>query len=1109
MRYFNYSFVIQILLVIVVSVTSFIVINKFYVRGQEEFTLETATHVMDYARELLNEHGDLRVVGNDLYAGDFKINNTTEIVKHVKDITGFGSTIFSRNIRISTTATAKGSNKSALGTTANDEISQLVYSEGKRFSGITNTLGKDWIIIYEPLKDKRGNVIGMIAVFKEYINFKDLLYGFQITTGLVIFSFAASVIFMLWRSNKNQHNLREARNKLKNNNHKLSSQKKELEKLSIVAGEVEQAICIIGKDDRIEWINKSFTKSLGFASSDVIGRKVSEIVGGPMTDLSVVAKMDEAIFKKKEPIDVKVVQYRKDRSYYWARVFLSPILDDKGELEKYIGISLDISQEIKYEQQLQDSEANFRLIAESLNDTFYLYNVKENRYEFMSPNCETILGKPSDFFYNGGSFTQTSVASQDKELVLKAEELISQGKEYNIEYRTAKDDQWIWERAFPIYNEEGEIIRKSGIVSNITRRKQIEHQLESSVKNFKSLTELGLSLTQNLSTKDIVDNLHLQLKKILKIDNFGVGVMNPNKKALTFPTYIQNQISRDRVVQKLDTPGILQKCIAMEEIIVIQNSQDLYSDLPATEIELLDGNKPKSSICIPLKFKEDLLGVVLVQCYEENAYSQDQVNFLRSAASSISNTLANASLYQNMEQEIRRRTRQLEIQKDMLERSYSDTKLLGEVGLNISSSLQTEEIYERLNVYSQKFIEVDVFGIHTYDSKTDILEYSYHLVDGKQIPVETHIVSALTRLSSWSILNRKDIIINDREQEIQEYISNKEDQVVYGSDSYLISPMIVGNEVLGVIVAACNRKNAYSKRNLDLFKTLSVYAANAISNAKLYNSLEDKVAERTFELSLINEEIVSSINYTKRLQDATLPSILDREELFPKSFVFYRPKDIVSGDFYLVDKIRNNDGSIIRSFIVGDCTGHGVPGASLAILCSSILKLSFKIESVNSPGEALNYVREKLSGLFKSTTPGEIINDGMDVSFCCIDPKNNLYYAGANTYCIIHRNGEVIELKGDRNHVGRGDAESPFNTHTFQLLKGDRIILTSDGFTDQFNGETGKKYLKRKFINNVSTYTKEYNPNMDQLGKFVESEFENWRQGGEQTDDVCVMGIEI
>ena len=255
-----------------------------------------------------------------------------------------------------------------------------------------------------------------------------------------------------------------------------------------------------------------------------------------------------------------------------------------------------------------------------------------------------------------------------------------------------------------------------------------------------------------------------------------------------------------------------------------------------------------------------------------------------------------------------------------------------------------------------------------------------------------------------------------------------------------------------------------------------------------------------------NIEIGASILYAKRLQDSVLPSDDKLKEIFPDSFVLYKPKDVVSGDFYVVDYLTSNEQVKMPTFIVGDCTGHGIPGAVLSLMCNVLIRESFTRSEITSPGEALDFVRERLSKFFETDKVGRI-RDGMDVAFCVLNKKSmELYFSGGYNSCLIVRGEEIMEYKGDKQHIGYTDNPKLFKTHSIDVKQGDLVFLYTDGYMDQFGGSKTRKFTKKRLHKAILNL--KHLP-MQEMEEALEIEFLNWRMDEEQTDDITVLGIRI
>ncbi len=256
------------------------------------------------------------------------------------------------------------------------------------------------------------------------------------------------------------------------------------------------------------------------------------------------------------------------------------------------------------------------------------------------------------------------------------------------------------------------------------------------------------------------------------------------------------------------------------------------------------------------------------------------------------------------------------------------------------------------------------------------------------------------------------------------------------------------------------------------------------------------------ELAIKNKNITDSINYARRIQMAMMPSEKAFRRILPNSFVLYRPKDIVSGDFYW---IYQKDEKIF--FAVVDCTGHGVPGAFMSILGIELFR-NIMYSNIEDPGAILDNLNKEFSRIF-SGMEDFALKDGMDVSFCQWNKKDNiLYFAGAEHVLFHIRNNQINEIKGNRFSVGIDfrEEEENFTTHTIQLLPQDVIYIFTDGYADQFGGIEGKKFKYRRLRH---LFLNIYKLPVEQQKAALEDTFETWKGNNEQVDDILIIVLKI
>lgn len=268
-----------------------------------------------------------------------------------------------------------------------------------------------------------------------------------------------------------------------------------------------------------------------------------------------------------------------------------------------------------------------------------------------------------------------------------------------------------------------------------------------------------------------------------------------------------------------------------------------------------------------------------------------------------------------------------------------------------------------------------------------------------------------------------------------------------------------------------------------------------------------------------HNEIRSSINYAKRIQGTILPSSSKMNAFLPNYSLLYLPKDIVSGDFYLFEEVESG-----AFFGVADCTGHGVPGAMVSLVGSAYFEKAVKELSYSSPNEVLDYLNQEIPRAFESSD--EMINDGMDIGLCHVNKeKTKLTFSGAHRSCWIlnthekmisraHREGldqlfvseksdtALLSLKGNRQGIGVGTVRKPFDAVSVDLQPGDRVVLFTDGYVDQFGGPNDKKYKNSQLRNFLLEYQ---DASAEVLMQLLDKELAEWRGEQGQIDDVCVL----
>jgi serine phosphatase RsbU (regulator of sigma subunit) len=347
-------------------------------------------------------------------------------------------------------------------------------------------------------------------------------------------------------------------------------------------------------------------------------------------------------------------------------------------------------------------------------------------------------------------------------------------------------------------------------------------------------------------------------------------------------------------------------------------------------------------------------------------------------------------------------------------------------------------------------------------------------------------------------------ITNKKEKEIADLVQKNEIQQLKIAENQATQRLYVWGIILAIVIC-----------------TLLIFVfINAKRNAlqlKRRNELIEiqskDIQVKNDQLEQVNKEITDSINYAQRIQQAILPSAQVLNETLKNGFVLFRPKDVVSGDFYWLEKTATT-----IYFAAADCTGHGVPGAMVSVVCSNALSKALLEEGKTKTNELLDKTRELVIKQFgaENITDLQRIQDGMDISLCAYFPtENRMEWSGANNpLWIVRKNDtggfDLIEFKPDKQPVASYAVMEPFSAHHIQLYSQDTVYIFTDGYQDQFGGSEHKKGGKKFKVSRLKELIISIqHMTMDEQHHYFERVLEEWRGDIEQIDDICIIGVRI
>lgn len=464
--------------------------------------------------------------------------------------------------------------------------------------------------------------------------------------------------------------------------------------------------------------------------------------------------------------------------------------------------------------------------------------------------------------------------------------------------------------------------------------------------------------------------------------------------------------------------------------------------------------------------------------------------------------LAQNEEIQQQSEEIMTQRDALEEQNKLISRSYQRIEMLSDFGQKLTSTLALETINKLLYEYVSNLIEMDAFGIGRYFEELNQLVFTNFIEDGKPIKSFYKKLDDPNSLSVYCFKNQEAIYINDIEKEYSNYVpSLNKTSTSQTAFSRIHIPLTVENKRIGIFIVNSYKKDAYSPEDFTNLKTLASYISIALDNANAYRKINE-----------INRNVEESINYAQSIQSAFLPtkSALDK---FFKNFVIYKPKDIVSGDFYWFSPLEKDETKPLKFFVAAaDCTGHGVPGALISIIGNNLLNEIVTIRKIHNPAQILEFLNVEFQLALNQDQSQN--NDGMDMVLYYVeeqpDKKFKVVFAGAKNPCIYYnsKSDKIEFIKGSRKSIGgiRSKRSTQFyEAQEFTLQSNDIIYLISDGFIDQLNIDK-ERFSRTRFVEMLEKYK---NLPVSRQKQEFEKELNNHQKNEKQTDDITFIGIKL
>ena len=440
-----------------------------------------------------------------------------------------------------------------------------------------------------------------------------------------------------------------------------------------------------------------------------------------------------------------------------------------------------------------------------------------------------------------------------------------------------------------------------------------------------------------------------------------------------------------------------------------------------------------------------------------------------------------------------RREAQIQIEaKNKRIQQYSEKlELLNDVKQIILEATEKNDLIKRvLTQLTKKITDAKRSTLTLFDSvlKTAYL-YEFKAANSK---IDLTILPAVDYRSLPNLLKNEFFKVDDFYNSGE--LSNSDNILIeLGINSYLITPLFYNGKLLGALNLASEHKNLFDEDYINFARQIADAIAITLEQISYRKELSEK-----------NKDISDNIEYSHRIQQSVMPPESFLQAIIPESFIILKQRDVIGGDFYWCDK---KDDKIFIA--LGDCTGHGVSGALLSILCSNIISQAIKEYNMFDPGLILDFLNRRIKESLNQYKQADEILDGLDVSLCVLDLKYNvLMFSGAMQNLYVINNGHLNEIKGNRLPIGgiAAGLKTQFTTQIRLLNEDLKIYMSSDGFFDQFKGTDIKKFSKSRF--KFTLLDIEKLPFQKQKS-YLWKQHTDWKENGNQTDDICLIGISL
>ena len=857
----------------------------------------------------------------------------------------------------------------------------------------------------------------------------------------------------------------------------------QLQQLSLVAQQTDNYVLITDKEDRVIWVNDSFTKIFEYTREEVIGEAVYDILSLESLNPGAAADLRRAIFKDKGNYIGEFCDKTKSGNIIWVSADINAVLDDDGEIDHIISLGSNITdRKLKEFQIEQYGRTNALLhgidsilIKEDDNETVIIEILG-----LILATDENILNAAYfelDFEKERGELLMCNVGGVEKEKVqidisdYSSLESLREGKIFIAENimdldELSESDKELMLRGIRSYIMVPIIVGEKVIGTLGTAAKTPYYFADNDIDTYKSMAD----------SMAIVYNQKEQARKLKENEENFRQINDSISEAFWLLDSINNK--------------------------VIYVNSTLLEFFELTEEELMEDARNWTKRVHP----RDKTRVV--QSFNKNAYKDKFDEEFRILKSDFSIRWLRTKAY-TIRDEKGRVVRMSGSAQDITEQKKTEKAIL-----DLNDQLTSINVLNN-SILNDKSIGEELYGIiQSMFNFTEILRLNILLFDFERKMAKYHfLLSNTTKIYdtqsfSLSHISQENLQkLEDFEYAWEEDLINKKDRsesdermIRGGILSYLMFPLVHNAKVIGslnISFASSFRLEAEAIRFIKLI-------SEGISISLYQKVLQDQIVQDKQQLELVHKDLSDSISYAKRFQDVRLPDLSLLRNNFTGADVLYLPKDVVSGDFYWEAVYEGN-----LLFAAADCTGHGVPGAFMTMLFNSMLDNIINDKNIIQPHEVLLNLNNGIKSYFGSTTDSGI-RDGMDIALCRYEiATGKLHFSGARRplWILKKKTGKLERVQGAIMSIGEvGNVDRYFKTVEVNVESGDLLYLTTDGFFDQFSADNRYKFGKRNFSNLIMEF-KDKDP--EDIVQEMAKALINWKGNNYQIDDILVMVVKI